>query len=141
MAIVKCTACGNQIQVPQHSSGMPWVIGCLVVAVVIPMVVAVLGLLAAIAIPSFVKARQTSQENVCINNMRQIDSAKEQWAMQANANAGAVAGAAEISPYLMGGVIPACPAAGTYTLHVIAQEPECSTHGSLSAAVPGVTRR
>ena len=41
----------------------------------IMIVVAIIGLLAAIAIPNFVKARATSQANACINNMRQIDGA------------------------------------------------------------------
>ena len=48
----------------------------------IMIVVAIIGLLAAIAIPNFVRARQTSQTNACINNLRQIDSAKQQWALE-----------------------------------------------------------
>ena len=50
----------------------------------IMIVVAIIGLLAAIAIPSFVKARNTSRANACINNLRQIESSKEQAAMQLN---------------------------------------------------------
>ena len=45
-------------------------------------VVAIIGLLAAIAIPNFVKARTTSQMNACINNLRLIDSSKQQWALE-----------------------------------------------------------
>ena len=48
----------------------------------IMIVVAIIGLLAAIAIPNFVRARQTSQTNACINNLRQIDAAKQQWALE-----------------------------------------------------------
>ena len=47
----------------------------------IMIVVAIIGLLAAIAIPSFMKARTTSQAKACVNNLRQIESAKEQWAL------------------------------------------------------------
>ena len=47
----------------------------------IMIVVAIIGLLAAIAIPNFIKARTTSQQNACINNLRQIDAAKNQWAV------------------------------------------------------------
>src|SRR6476660_8073167 len=47
----------------------------------IMVVVAIIGLLCAIAIPNFVRARQTSQTNACINNLRQIDTAKHQWAL------------------------------------------------------------
>jgi prepilin-type N-terminal cleavage/methylation domain-containing protein len=48
----------------------------------IMIVVAIIGLLAAIAIPNFVKARKTSQTNTCINNLRQIDAAKQSWALE-----------------------------------------------------------
>ena len=48
----------------------------------IMIVVAIIGLLAAIAIPNFVKARATSQANACINNLRQIDGAAQQWALE-----------------------------------------------------------
>ena len=47
----------------------------------IMIVVAIIGLLAAIAIPNFVRARNTAQKNTCINNLRQIDGAKQQWAL------------------------------------------------------------
>ena len=137
MAMVKCPTCGTQIQVAQHSSGMPWVIGCLVAVFIIPTVVAVIGLLAAIAIPSFVKARQTSQQNACINNMRMIDMAKEQWGLQAHAAAGTDLTPFDIAPYVIGETMPTCPAMGTYTIKPIAQDPECSTHGSLSSPMPG----
>jgi prepilin-type N-terminal cleavage/methylation domain-containing protein len=63
----------------------------------IMIVVAIIGLLAAIAIPNFVKARQTSQTNACINNLRQIDSAKQQWAMEN----GAVGGSTPTSDQLL----------------------------------------
>ena len=49
----------------------------------IMIVVAIIGLLAAIAIPSFMKARTTSQKNACINGLRQIESAKDQYALEA----------------------------------------------------------
>jgi prepilin-type N-terminal cleavage/methylation domain-containing protein len=48
----------------------------------IMIVVAIIGLLAAIAIPNFVKARATSQQNACINNLRQIDGAINEWALE-----------------------------------------------------------
>ena len=51
----------------------------------IMIVVAIIGLLAAIAIPNFVKARNTAQTNACINNLRQIDSAMQQWALETGA--------------------------------------------------------
>ena len=48
----------------------------------IMIVVAIIGLLVAIAIPNFVRARTTSQQNACINNLRQIDGAAQTWALE-----------------------------------------------------------
>jgi prepilin-type N-terminal cleavage/methylation domain-containing protein len=56
----------------------------------IMIVVAIIGLLAAIAIPNFVKARATSQQNACINNLRQIDGAVSEWALETGQSNGAV---------------------------------------------------
>ena len=50
----------------------------------IMIVVAIIGLLAAIAIPNFIKARQVSQKNACIANMKQIDGAINTWALETN---------------------------------------------------------
>ena len=54
----------------------------------IMIVVAIIGLLAAIAIPNFVKARATSQANACINNLRQIDAAVNEWALETKQTTG-----------------------------------------------------
>lgn len=66
----------------------------------IMIVVAIIGLLAAIAIPNFVRARQTSQTNACINNLRQIDGAKQQWALETNQAPGATPNEGDVSPFL-----------------------------------------
>src|SRR5713101_4166434 len=76
----------------------------------IMIVVAIIGLLAAIAIPNFVKARTTAQKNACINNLRQIDGAIQQWALETKQAATALVGLADVTPYLKNSVI--CPAAG-----------------------------
>src|SRR4030081_2460256 len=87
----------------------------------IMIVVAIIGLLAAIAIPNFVRARTTSQMNACINNLRQIDGAKQQWALENHQPSTATAPASTvIAPYLgrgNAGHYPTCPAAGTYTIN------------------------
>jgi len=90
----------------------------------IMIVVAIIGLLAAIAIPNFVKARATSQANACINNMRQIDSACDQWALETHKTTGATAPTltADLTPYVKlnaAGAIPPCPASGTYTVAAV----------------------
>jgi prepilin-type N-terminal cleavage/methylation domain-containing protein len=99
----------------------------------IMIVVAIIGLLAAIAIPNFVKARTTSQANACINNLRQIDGAKQQWALENKKPASASPGSASITPYLgrgSGGQWPTCPAGGTYTVGALGTAPSCSLSGA-----------
>ena len=67
----------------------------------IMIVVAIIGLLAAIAIPNFIKARATSQQNACINNLRQIDAAINEWALETGQSNGAtVGGVATVSAYI-----------------------------------------
>ena len=66
----------------------------------IMIVVAIIGLLAAIAIPNFVKARTTAQMNACINNLRQVDAAKQQWALESGQKPSATPTSANILPYL-----------------------------------------
>src|SRR4051812_14191520 len=85
----------------------------------IMIVVAIIGLLAAIALPNFVKARATSQAKSCINNLRQIDSAANQWALEKGKATKAPYGVDDITPYIRlnsAGTIPMCPAGGTYDI-------------------------
>jgi len=77
----------------------------------IMIVVAIIGLLAAIAIPNLVRSRTTSQTNTCIDNLRMLDGSKQQWALEHGAVASTVPQASDIQPYLGrgGGVLPVCP--------------------------------
>jgi prepilin-type N-terminal cleavage/methylation domain-containing protein len=93
----------------------------------IMIVVAIIGLLAAIAIPSFVRARQTSQQNACINNLRQVDGGKDQYAIENNQVTGATADWGVISPYLKKS--PTCPAGGAYTWAGVGTDPSCNIAG------------
>lgn len=91
--------------------------------------VAVGGLLGAIAIPNFVKARTTSQQNACINNLRQLDAAEQQWALENGKPATAVPTKADLLPYLSGHTWPVCPQGGTYTISAVNDKPTCSIPG------------
>jgi prepilin-type N-terminal cleavage/methylation domain-containing protein len=100
----------------------------------IMIVVAIIGLLAAIAIPNFVRARTTSQQNACINNLRQIDGAKQQWALEQKVAATASPANTDIQPYMgrgTGGTLPTCPAdssitfATSYTVDTVQNAPAC----------------
>jgi prepilin-type N-terminal cleavage/methylation domain-containing protein len=94
----------------------------------IMIVVAIIGLLAAIAIPNFVKARATSQANACINNLRQIDAAANQWALENHQTTGAtVSYPSALTPYIKlnaAGSIPGCPAGGTYAVATLGTTPQ-----------------
>ncbi len=87
------------------------------------------GMIAAIAIPNFVKARATAQKNACINNLRQIDGAKQQWALENKKTADNVPTRKDLLPYLRDHKFPVCPAGGTYTINRVADSPECSHPG------------
>src|SRR6476661_7365628 len=94
----------------------------------IMIVVAIIGLLAAIAIPNFIKARTTAQKNACINNLRQIDGAIQQWALENKKGASDTVVFNNISDYLKNAVI--CPSGGTlfsdsYTIVDVSQKPVC----------------
>jgi hypothetical protein len=95
------------------------------------MAIVIVPMMAAIAIPSFVKARDTSVRNACINNLRHIDSAKEQWAMAGNKTSGTDVVLSEVNQYIKGNATPICPAGGSYTYAVIGTDPQCSKHGGL----------
>jgi prepilin-type N-terminal cleavage/methylation domain-containing protein len=104
----------------------------------IMIVVAIIGLLAAIAIPNFVRARTTSQKNACINNLRQIDGAKQQWGLELKQISTATPVSADIKPYLGRGTTgnwPTCPASGSYTINALNTAPVCSLASSGHALV------
>ena len=95
----------------------------------------IIPLLAAIAIPSFVMARDTSQLNACVGNMRQIDSSKEQWALANNVAEGSTVPVAAANEYMKRA--PVCPAGGTYEYRPIGEDPKCSTHGTIGNTTSG----
>ena len=92
----------------------------------IMIVVAIIGLLAAIAIPNFVKARTTAQKNACIANLKQIDGAKEQWALENKKSAGAAIVDSGVNAFLKGSTTPPCPGAGAYAYNAVGTNPTCT---------------
>jgi len=104
----------------------------------IMIVVAIIGLLAAIAIPSFIKARENSQTNACINNLRQIDAAKEQWALAEKKTTGDAVVEAEVDLYIKGGS-PDCPAdddplTASYLYNIVGTDPDCNQFNATTHA-------
>jgi prepilin-type N-terminal cleavage/methylation domain-containing protein len=93
----------------------------------IMIVVAIIGLLAAIAIPSFVSARTKSQTNSCINNLRQISGGVQQYALDNN-NALASAFGSIVPTYVA--KTPICKAGGTYNFPAnLNSDPTCDQTG------------
>ena len=108
----------------------------------IMIVVAIIGLLAAIAIPNFVKARATSQQNACINNMRQITAAVNEWALETGQQTGANVVNTELTPYIQlnsNSSIPPCPAGGTYSIAAVGVIPQVTCSLSGLSAQPHVS--
>jgi len=93
----------------------------------IMIVVAIIGLLAAVAVPNLVKARKSAQKQACINNLKTIEGAKEVWALELRKTDTDVPGDGD----LFGNdktikTKPNCPAGGTYDLRAVAERPTCS---------------
>ena len=101
----------------------------------IMIVVAIIGLLAAIAVPNFVQARTTARRNTCINNLRLISAAKDQSALEGNLSETSVLTSASISAYLKGNAMPTCAASGTYTVNAVSVVPVCSLSASASHTI------
>jgi prepilin-type N-terminal cleavage/methylation domain-containing protein len=97
----------------------------------IMIVVAIIGLLAAIAIPNFVKARTASQKNACMANLKQMDGAKASWALEQKKNNTDTPEDTD----LFGSTLyirdkPACPGGGTYQLKAVDAKVLCTLASS-----------
>ena len=115
----------------------------------IMIVVAIIGLLAAIAIPNFIKARETARKNTCINNLRLIDGAIQQFALENSKNSSDTVAAASLTVYLGrggSGTIDTtgtaktgtfCPSGGKYdATYTVNAKPNCSLGATLGHKLP-----
>ena len=104
----------------------------------IMIVVAIIGLLAAIAIPSFVKARNTAQQNACINNLRMIDNSKEQAALAERWGDTDPALTTIVNQYVKGNTTPQCPGSkgASYTYGTLNVNPKCAFTGTTTHKLP-----
>jgi prepilin-type N-terminal cleavage/methylation domain-containing protein len=94
----------------------------------IMIVVSIIGLCAAIGVPNAIRSRMTSTRTACINNLRQLDSAVQQWALETGKGPTSPVADADVVPYLHNSVV--CPAGGTsladsYALTVVGTQPTC----------------
>jgi prepilin-type N-terminal cleavage/methylation domain-containing protein len=91
-------------------------------------VVGVVGLLAALALPNFVKSRRSAQVRVCIHNLVKIDGAKQQWAMENRKTETDSPATTDVAAYLKNSRLPPCPAGGAYRVQRMSRNPACSRY-------------
>ena len=90
-------------------------------------VVAIIGLLLAIALPNWLKTRETTKRELCIENLQQIETAKQLWAIETNApKDDEPDGEDLVGPDLYLKNMPLCPAGGVYDLLSISELATCS---------------
>lgn len=106
------------------------------------------GLIALVAVPNFVdhKGGPGWDANRCINNLRQIDAAKNEWALEHNAKSNNVVTINDIKPYIerernnpfikldAKGNLPKCPSGGIYTIGKVGEPPTCSLGTTVTPA-------
>jgi prepilin-type N-terminal cleavage/methylation domain-containing protein len=99
----------------------------------IMIVVAIIGLLAIMAIPHYLRATEASQTNACINNLRQIDQAKEQFAFEALLVNGDAVAAVDLDPYIKRGFAQLDanePNGQGYNINAVGDDPECKAYAA-----------
>jgi hypothetical protein len=108
-------------------SGGGMALGGLITGYLSIALIPLIGILAAIAIPNFVKARNIAQMNICISNLRQIEGAKQQWALVNKKEPTDTPAAQDLDTYLPRSFTTLkCPAGGVYTINALGQKPTCS---------------
>ncbi|MCS7208555.1 MAG: prepilin-type N-terminal cleavage/methylation domain-containing protein [Fimbriimonadales bacterium] len=95
----------------------------------IMIVVLIVGVLLAIAVPSYMNARERSRAAACRSNLRRIQAAKEQWALATNQRANTTPTWNHLVPAFLQQQ-PSCPSGGTYTINNLAANPTCSVGGN-----------
>ncbi|HSY19083.1 MAG TPA: hypothetical protein VK815_12140 [Candidatus Acidoferrales bacterium] len=98
----------------------------------------VLVVLAAIALPNFIRSRATCCANPCINTLRQIDAAANQFALEKSKTTGeAIHYPNDLTPYIKlnsAGKIPPCPNGGIYHISKVGEKPTCSLGSTIVPA-------
>lgn len=98
----------------------------------IMMVLLIIGLVAVIGFPNFRRASNESRDKICINNLRQIDSAKAQWAIENRQDDTVIPVETDVEPFIKGGTAKVyCPIdptktfANSYSINALGTNPTC----------------
>ena len=96
----------------------------------IMIVVGILALLLAIALPNWLRSRENAQRDICIENLQQIETAKQLWAFETSAPKEEVPDEADlVGPDLYLKTMPLCPAGGEYDFMSVAERATCTIDG------------
>jgi len=94
-------------------------------------VVLIIGILLAVGVPNWMKARESARRTGCIGNLKLIGDAKEQFAMENRKGEGDPVTNEDLHPlYLKWNTFPACPSGGEYTVNPVGTPPQCDIHGT-----------
>ena len=89
-------------------------------------VVGIIGIMASIALPNFLKARATAEQRACIKNLRELDLTKQQWAFENRKGPTTTPSVRAIRVYFGRNRMPVCPSRGTYRLQRLDRNPTCN---------------
>lgn len=99
-------------------------------------VVMIIGILLAVAVPQWMGARERTRARTCLSNLKEIEGAKARWAMENGQPGTVVPTEAQIAPEFLKRSMPVCPSGGAYTINAVDAECSCSVHGTPMSLVP-----
>lgn len=102
----------------------------------IMIIVAIIGLIMASTMPSFIRARERTQQNMIVSNLRVIQAAKDMWALELGKSTTAVPAETDIQVYMEQNTFPTPLAGETYSIEAIGTAP----YADLATPLEGMTR-
>jgi len=90
-------------------------------------VLAIIGLIGALAIPNLFKSRDTAQQRACLENLNRIEGVKQQWGAEKKKDDSDQPDQSDLEPYLK--KFPTCPAGGSYTINQLGSKATCNIAG------------
>ncbi len=89
----------------------------------------VVALAVGLVVANWPRSHSTTAKGICIVRLKQIDGAKQQWALEMKQLPTAIPTPSDLKRYLKSQIMPACPDGGTYTINAVSSDPTCSKGG------------